>query len=199
MSEKVILQYIGFVKTHKKLIEGGKHSGTPRERKLFYQVFHKLLSLESFVKGGPPVVQCENEDREFILRVRNGPLEVRHDYMYVFLPFASVCLLYRLNHTLSVTQVLLNITSHLPSIHPSMLRSSIHLSIHPSIHPSIYPYIHSSIHLSIHVSVHPSIHTSIYPSIHSFIHPSIYLSIYLSIHPSIHPSIYPSTNPFTCL
>lgn len=75
MSEKVILQYIGFVKTHKKLIEGGKHSGTPRERKLFYQVFHKLLSLESFVKGGPPVVQCENEDREFILRVRNGPLE----------------------------------------------------------------------------------------------------------------------------
>ena len=76
MSEKVILQYIGFVKTHKKLIDSRKHTGTPRERKLFYQVFHKLLSLESYVRGGPPIVVCDNEDKEFIMRVRKGPLEV---------------------------------------------------------------------------------------------------------------------------
>ncbi len=76
MSEKVILQYIGFVKTHKKLIDSKKHTGTARERKLFYQVFHKLLSLESYVNGGDPIVKCNNEGREFILRVRRGPLEV---------------------------------------------------------------------------------------------------------------------------
>lgn len=76
MSEKVILQYVGFVKTHKKLIDSRKHLATPRERKLFYQVFHKLLSLESFAKGGAPVVKCEGEQREAILRIRRGPLEV---------------------------------------------------------------------------------------------------------------------------
>jgi hypothetical protein len=76
MSEKVVLQYIGFVKTHMKLIYGKKHIGTPRERKLFYQVFHKLLSLESFVKGGPPKVICKDEDRDYIMKIRNGPLEV---------------------------------------------------------------------------------------------------------------------------
>lgn len=76
MSEKVILQYIGFIKTHKKLIDSKKHMGKPRDRKLFYQIFHKLLSLESYVNGGDPVVKCEGEDREFILRVRRGPLEV---------------------------------------------------------------------------------------------------------------------------
>ena len=83
MSEKVILQYIGFVKTHKKLIDSRKHTGTPRERKLFYQVFHKLLSLESYVKGGAPVVKCSGEDREFILRVRRGPLEVISGRVYL--------------------------------------------------------------------------------------------------------------------
>ncbi len=77
MSEKVILQYIGFVKTHRKLIDSQKHIDTPRERKLFYQVFHKLLSLESYVRGGGPVVKCQGEEREFIMRIRRGPLEVR--------------------------------------------------------------------------------------------------------------------------
>lgn len=76
MSEKVILQYIGFIKTHKKLIDSKKHIDKPRDRKLFYQIFHKLLSLESYVKGGDPVIKCEDEDRDFILRVRRGPLEV---------------------------------------------------------------------------------------------------------------------------
>lgn len=76
MSEKVILQYIGFIKTHMKLFASGKHSGTPRERKLLYQVYHKLLSLESFMRNGPPLVGVTGEERDFILRLRKGPLEV---------------------------------------------------------------------------------------------------------------------------
>lgn len=38
LSEEVILQYIGFIKTHMKLIRTKKHSGTPRERKILYNV-----------------------------------------------------------------------------------------------------------------------------------------------------------------
>lgn len=38
LSEKVLLQYAGYVKTHMKIIESKKHSGTPRERKIFYSV-----------------------------------------------------------------------------------------------------------------------------------------------------------------
>ena len=75
LSEQVILQYQGYVKTHLGLIEGGKHTGKPKERKLFYHVLHKLLSLESFVQGKPPVIQCSSEQREYILKIRQGPLE----------------------------------------------------------------------------------------------------------------------------
>lgn len=38
LSEKVILQYSGYIKTHMKIIKSEKHSGTPRERKIFYNV-----------------------------------------------------------------------------------------------------------------------------------------------------------------
>ena len=38
MSEQVILQYIGFIETHMSIIRKGKHSGKPREGKVFYQV-----------------------------------------------------------------------------------------------------------------------------------------------------------------
>ena len=38
MCEKVILHYIGFVKNHMKKVENGKHAGTAREGKFFYQV-----------------------------------------------------------------------------------------------------------------------------------------------------------------
>ena len=61
-----------------KMIEGRKHEGTPREHKFFYQVFHKLLSLESYMQGGPPIVTCNDKDREYILQVRRGPLEVKY-------------------------------------------------------------------------------------------------------------------------
>ena len=38
LSEQVILQYLGYVKTHLGHIEGGKHTGKPKEKKLFYHV-----------------------------------------------------------------------------------------------------------------------------------------------------------------
>ena len=45
MSEQVILQYIGFVKTHMKIIAKGKHAGKPREGKIFYHVsvLHSII------------------------------------------------------------------------------------------------------------------------------------------------------------
>lgn len=38
MSEQVILQYIGFVRTHMNIIKKGKHAGKPREGKILYHV-----------------------------------------------------------------------------------------------------------------------------------------------------------------
>ncbi len=58
MSEKVILQYLGFVGTHMAVIESGKHAGTPRERKVFYQVtLHHLASPLAFseLAAGQPL------------------------------------------------------------------------------------------------------------------------------------------------
>ncbi len=44
MSEKVVLQYLGFVQAHMSVIESGKHAGTPRERKVFYQVHTAMFA-----------------------------------------------------------------------------------------------------------------------------------------------------------
>ena len=43
LSEKVILQYCGYIKTHMKIIQSKKHFGAPRERKIFYNVSHFLF------------------------------------------------------------------------------------------------------------------------------------------------------------
>ncbi len=43
MSEEVICQYRGYIKTHMKLQQ--KHAGTPREKKIFYSV---CLSVETY-------------------------------------------------------------------------------------------------------------------------------------------------------
>lgn len=42
------------------------------------QVFHKLLSLEEFVEGKPPIVKCTGEKRDYIMGIRHGPLEVQY-------------------------------------------------------------------------------------------------------------------------
>ena len=45
---------------------------------LDHQILHKLLSLESFVQGGPPLVRCEGERRESIMRIREEATKVQH-------------------------------------------------------------------------------------------------------------------------
>lgn len=44
VSEKVVLQYIGYIKTHLHRLQSGKHSGSARERKIFYHVCYNILS-----------------------------------------------------------------------------------------------------------------------------------------------------------
>ena len=41
------------------------------------QIFHKLLTLEQFVQNQPPVVRPTGKERDFIMTIRTGPLEVR--------------------------------------------------------------------------------------------------------------------------
>ena len=40
------------------------------------QIFHKLLTLERFVQDQAPVIRPTGEEREFIMAIRRGPLEV---------------------------------------------------------------------------------------------------------------------------
>ncbi|CAH1789226.1 unnamed protein product [Owenia fusiformis] len=75
VTERAILQYFGLIKNNMIMIENEKHRGTKREGKLFYQIFHKLNSLEYFLAGKPPVVKCSGSARDFIMRIRTGPLE----------------------------------------------------------------------------------------------------------------------------
>ncbi|XP_041355385.1 uncharacterized protein LOC121373009 [Gigantopelta aegis] len=76
LTECGIQQYLGLVKNNFNLIKSEKHGGgTSRDRKLFYQIFHKLNSLEYFLQELPPPVRCSDDIRDFILRVRTQPWE----------------------------------------------------------------------------------------------------------------------------
>merc|ERR1712150_263417 len=57
---------------------------TPREKKLFYQIFHKLLCIDQMIQGQVPTVKCTGEDKDFIMKVRRGPLEgeLHRDKLY---------------------------------------------------------------------------------------------------------------------
>ena len=55
LSEKVLLQYSGYIKTHMKIIKSKKHSGTPRERKIFYNVSHIISNLMHVLTTSIPV------------------------------------------------------------------------------------------------------------------------------------------------
>ena len=58
VTEKAIQQYLGLVKNNFKMIKCGRHSKEPkRERKLFYQIFHKLHSIEQMIQGEAPSVR----------------------------------------------------------------------------------------------------------------------------------------------
>ncbi len=52
---------------------------------LSQQIFHKLLSLEAFVEGKHPIVKCSETERELIMSIRRGPLEVIKNYVLIVL------------------------------------------------------------------------------------------------------------------
>ena len=75
VTEKLITQFFGFIRTHLKPIENGKYADDPKkERKLFYQAFHKLGLLSKLMCGEIPPLRPSGEEKEFIMRIRKGPL-----------------------------------------------------------------------------------------------------------------------------
>merc|ERR550532_3370575 len=84
VTERAILQYFGLIKNNMVMIENQKHMDTPREKKLFYQIFHKLLCIDQMIQGQVPTVKCTGEDKDFIMKVRRGPLEgeLHRDKLY---------------------------------------------------------------------------------------------------------------------
>ncbi|KAH3864135.1 hypothetical protein DPMN_027148 [Dreissena polymorpha] len=76
VSETAIQQYMGLVKNNLHMIKREKHKDMPQERKLFYQIYHKLASVEYLLQGKTPPVRCSGPIKDFIMRVRTQPLEV---------------------------------------------------------------------------------------------------------------------------
>ncbi|XP_064596487.1 uncharacterized protein LOC135463097 [Liolophura sinensis] len=74
VTEKAIQQYLGLIKNNFNMIRAEKFAGTSRDRKLFYQIFHKLGGVEQMLEGKTPSVRCQ-EDRDFIMRVRKDELQ----------------------------------------------------------------------------------------------------------------------------
>lgn len=71
VTEKAISQYLGLIKNNFKDIGRGKHTESPkRDRKLFYQNFHKMHGVQSMMKGELPQVRVEGPIRDFIMSVR---------------------------------------------------------------------------------------------------------------------------------
>ena len=76
VTEKLLVQFFGFIKDHLKPIRTGKYAeDAKKQQKLFYQAFHKLGILERLMAGDIPPLRPEGEAREFIMRLRRGPLE----------------------------------------------------------------------------------------------------------------------------
>lgn len=84
LTERGIQQYMGLIKNNFKMIESEKHKDTPQERKLFYQIYHKLDSLKYFLERKPPPVKCGGLVRDYIMRIRTEPLEeeLQRDNLY---------------------------------------------------------------------------------------------------------------------
>ncbi|VDI43296.1 Hypothetical predicted protein, partial [Mytilus galloprovincialis] len=75
LTERTIQQYLGLIRNNFNMLDSEKHKGCPKDRKLFYQIFHKINCVEQMMKGKLPPVKCEGETREFIMKIRKDPLE----------------------------------------------------------------------------------------------------------------------------
>ncbi|KAL5019834.1 hypothetical protein ScPMuIL_002726 [Solemya velum] len=84
LTEKLLQQYLGLIRNNFDMIESRKCEGTPKERKLFYQIWHKLDSLSYLLKGQCPPIRCEGEMKDFIMKIRRGPLEgdIEREHLY---------------------------------------------------------------------------------------------------------------------
>lgn len=84
VTEKGIQQYMGLIKNNFHMIKNCKRIDLPQERKMFYQIYHKMDSLQYFLQGVPPPVKCTGEVRDFIMKVRTQPLEgeLHRDALY---------------------------------------------------------------------------------------------------------------------
>lgn len=75
LTETGIQQFIGLVKNNFHLLKQEKHRGTPRDRKLFYQIFHKMNSISYMMRGDVPPIRCSGDVRDYIMRIRTQPLQ----------------------------------------------------------------------------------------------------------------------------
>ncbi|ESO91024.1 hypothetical protein LOTGIDRAFT_233515 [Lottia gigantea] len=75
ITERGIHQYIGLIRNNFNMIESKKYINSGRDRKLFYQIFHKIDSVEYLIQDQPPPIKCQGQIKEFILKIRKDPLE----------------------------------------------------------------------------------------------------------------------------
>ncbi|OWF41713.1 uncharacterized protein LOC110462037 [Mizuhopecten yessoensis] len=74
LTEIGIQQFLGLIKNNFHLLDQEKHRGTPRDRKLFYQIFHKMDSIRYMMQGDIPPIRCSGEVKDYIMRIRTQPL-----------------------------------------------------------------------------------------------------------------------------
>lgn len=75
VTEKCIQQHIGLIRNNFGFIINLKNDKSKQIRKLLYQVYHKLDSIEHMLNGQVPEVRCSGNVREFIMKIRTEPLE----------------------------------------------------------------------------------------------------------------------------
>ncbi|XP_033726016.1 uncharacterized protein LOC117315768 [Pecten maximus] len=75
LTETGIQQFLGLIKNNFHLLNNEKHRGTPRDRKLFYQIFHKMDSIRYMMRGDVPPIRCTGDVKDYIMRIRTQPLE----------------------------------------------------------------------------------------------------------------------------
>ncbi|KAK7095814.1 uncharacterized protein [Littorina saxatilis] len=75
VTELGIQQYLGLIKNNFTMIHSHKLKDTGRERKLFYQIFHKMACIRHMLAGEAPLVRVTGPVRDFIMDVRTKKLE----------------------------------------------------------------------------------------------------------------------------
>lgn len=75
VTEVGIQQFLGLIKNNFAKIHAEKHRDSNRERKLFYQIFHKLDSIRHMMAGVAPPIRVTGPVRDYIMDIRTQTLE----------------------------------------------------------------------------------------------------------------------------